>query len=260
MNIFKHSGAVGDLIYALPTIKALGGGILYLSCEDSDFLDMQEKYPVGKYPIKITKIDGTRTAFSQKTVDDLYPLLIKQDYLVDVKLWEGQKYTHDMNEWRVKGKKGNLCIRQAEVWQVKVAWHRKWLHAKSHRIAPYIFARSPRHRNLKFPWKTILDAHASEAVFVGLPKEHENFEKKVGKIPYFPTANFLELAEIIAGCDLFIGNQSAPYAIAEALKANTLQETSLQVPDCIFPRVNAQYYQDKIYSFQHLAKNNILLL
>lgn len=27
---FKHSGDLGDIIFALPAVRALGGGILYL--------------------------------------------------------------------------------------------------------------------------------------------------------------------------------------------------------------------------------------
>ena len=30
MKTFKHSGDMGDIIFSLPTIRALGGGVLYL--------------------------------------------------------------------------------------------------------------------------------------------------------------------------------------------------------------------------------------
>ena len=31
IKTFKHSGNLGDIVYSLPTIIALGGGILYLN-------------------------------------------------------------------------------------------------------------------------------------------------------------------------------------------------------------------------------------
>ena len=34
MNNFYHSGATGDVIYAMPTIKALGGGIFNVQLPD----------------------------------------------------------------------------------------------------------------------------------------------------------------------------------------------------------------------------------
>jgi len=34
MNSFYHGGATGDVIYSMPTIKALGGGIFYVSLPD----------------------------------------------------------------------------------------------------------------------------------------------------------------------------------------------------------------------------------
>ena len=48
MNNFYHSGATGDVIYSLPTIKALGGGIFNVQLPDQlqdtilPFLESQE--------------------------------------------------------------------------------------------------------------------------------------------------------------------------------------------------------------------------
>jgi hypothetical protein len=51
----------------------------------------------------------------------------------------------------------------------------------------------------------------------------------------------LELAHLIAGSSLFIGNQSVSMTIAEGLKHPRIQEACLWLPDCIYPGVNAQY-------------------
>jgi len=61
---------------------------------------------------------------------------------------------------------------------------------------------------------------------VGMEHEAYRLMGKCGRdIKYVPTANFLELAQIISGCDVFIGNQSSPFALAEGMKKNRIQET-----------------------------------
>jgi SAM-dependent methyltransferase len=103
---------------------------------------------------------------------------------------------------------------------------------------PVLIHRSPRWQNPVFPWRKVLDLHGSRCIFVGLPSEHEAFVKEFGPVPFRPTKNFLELARLIAGCELYIGNQSAPYAIAEAMKHNAVLEVWPEGPNCIFYREN----------------------
>ena len=68
-------------------------------------------------------------------------------------------------------------------------------------------------------------------LFVGLRTEYELFIKKFGKIEYVSTKD-LKVAELITACDLFIGNQSAPLAIAEGLKKPTVVEICCYAADC----------------------------
>ena len=68
-------------------------------------------------------------------------------------------------------------------------------------------------------------------------KKYENTKEVI----YTPTKNFLEVAQLIAGSKLFIGNQSAPYAVAEGLKHNSILEVTLPSPDCIYERDNGRY-------------------
>lgn len=93
-------------------------------------------------------------------------------------------------------------------------------------------------------------------VFIGLESEWKDFIKlyqpKALQVWFFKPENLLEAAEIIAGSELFIGNQSCCYAIAEGLKHNTVQETDIRCPDCIFTRANAQYVPGDTYSLPDL--------
>jgi hypothetical protein len=65
-------------------------------------------------------------------------------------------------------------------------------------------------------------------------------------VPYYPVKNFKELADVIAGADLFMGNQSAAYSIAMGLGKSSVLETikikPLQNNECYFPRDNCQYF------------------
>ena len=63
------------------------------------------------------------------------------------------------------------------------------------------------------------DGVDTQSVFVGLPQEHEEFKKLTGwNIDYYPTKNMLELAQVIAGCEQFMGNQSVALSIAQGLR------------------------------------------
>jgi hypothetical protein len=54
------------------------------------------------------------------------------------------------------------------------------------------------------------------------------------------------MADIIAGADLFMGNQSAAYSIAMGLGKASVLETIKIKPlannECYFPRDNCQYF------------------
>jgi len=79
-----------------------------------------------------------------------------------------------------------------------------------------------------------------EAVFVGLPNEYVAFQQQIGwNIPYQETRTQLELAQIIAGAKMFIGNQSQALALSIGLGVHTFCEIRRDLPlernECYFP-------------------------
>ena len=46
-----------------------------------------------------------------------------------------------------------------------------------------------------------------------------------------PVTDFLEMAIIVNSCKLFIGNQSFPFALAEAMKVKRLLEVYYKAPN-----------------------------
>lgn len=104
-----------------------------------------------------------------------------------------------------------------------------------------VINRTTRYRNAFFPWKRIVEHYGDLLLFVGVQPEHEEFCRTYGNVEFRPTKTLLELAEVIEGAELFIGNQSVANAIAEGLKKRMIQEVSHDLPDCIFKRDSAQH-------------------
>ena len=92
-----------------------------------------------------------------------------------------------------------------------------------------VVARSSRYRSPKIDYGFL--QKYPKIVFVGLPDEYENMKPVIPNMAYQPVADFLELASVIAGSKLFIGNQSFPFALAEALKVKRVLEVYYQSPN-----------------------------
>lgn len=225
MNYF-HSGDLGDVLYALPAIRALGKGDLYLNSRP--------------WTAKMTP----------ERVAVLRPLLEAQDYIGKVVHGDAPKneYAVNFSTFRNGGLFYGVTLMELQSdWVDANAKPEPWL-----KIAPSAKARgrivchrSPRYHNPYFRWDEIGKKFGTQMLFVGLPNEVEEL-RRVTKIhaEYAITHDYLELAKLIAGADLFIGNQSSPMALAIGLGVPFIQETCLWTPDCLYPRKNGFYCYD----------------
>jgi hypothetical protein len=222
---FFHSGDLGDVIYSLPVIKAMGGGRLFL--HDEPGVETMHRMSVER-----VKLIG--------------PLLVKQPYIQGVAplFPSGNTHVVNLNLFRQAGLDFvNIWLPevQALTWGLSpdIAKER-WLHVNVHPnryVSPVIFSRSQRYRNTEFKWPSVIAKYGKYAVFIGTPEEHAAFNTEYGcSIDYYHTPTLLDAAEIIASCDLFVGNQSAPLAIAEGLKKRIICEVCPRCPNCISPR------------------------
>jgi hypothetical protein len=116
-----------------------------------------------------------------------------------------------------------------------------WLSVEANKVAPIIINRASRWPGWHFPWREIVRHFYDEIAFIGLPEEHAAFQKEFGKVFYLPCADLLEAAEIIAGADLFVGNQSACNAIANGLGKRIVLEVCNYAPDC-FLRKDTSFF------------------
>lgn len=222
---YAMSGDLGDIIYSLRTCHQLN--------------DPDSTYYLVDRPF--TK------PWNKARIDALVPLMEAQPYLGRVVYQEPQeKLTHDFIDFRRGALTYSISLADIHAtWVgVKLNPYTPWLKVKPSREfnGKVIVHKSPRYANPKFPWKALADKYGDRMVAVGVEDELHVLTTALGRnIPFRPTTSYLELAELIAGCELFIGNQSSPCAIALGLGVPTVQETCLRQPDCIFPGANAYY-------------------
>jgi hypothetical protein len=252
-KIFKHSGTLGDLIYSLYMVKKMGGGYFDVAIENIE--NCVEKY--GYRPEHIDPQHKGR--FTVKDFEMMLPLLRKQSYIETVRQWhQGDPEPDvDLDEFRrvlYRSFEGNILQAYHLAFDMPFTmqdYDTPWLEADVITEAPVVITRSMRYRppNGEDGWKNIIDTGMIEgnSVFVGIATEHEDFEKTFGiKVPFRPVNDFLELASIINGADLFVGNQGFAYSMAIGLGKSTVLEINKLVPmqhsECFFPRTNCQYF------------------
>jgi hypothetical protein len=220
---FLHSGDLGDAIYALPSVKALGGG-------DVSF--------ASKPWTRTRWEDGVLLALIQR-------LFEAQPYVNSVRLYTGEPLDIDFSTFRNGGYKlGDTIIERQRRWVgAKLGpLDTGWLsNIEAKRLAPIIINRATRWTGFDFPWKELVNQLGKQMLFIGLPEEHWFFCGEYGNVAYYNCADLYEVACVINGSKLFIGSQSAPLAIANGLGHATVVEVCPYAPDCFLKRPNAFY-------------------
>lgn len=234
-KIFHHSGDFGDIIYSLPTIAALGGGMLYVSPQVT--------------PMRV------RAAPTQLSTDSITSLLQHQECVWSTVFTELKPAStdYDLNQFRRyysehRYERGmSILTMIGRTFGVDVDGRCPWLWIPDPPIPqtkPIVVARSERYHNDFFPWRRLVDQHGADMLFVGTAKEYDVFSKMFGVIGYMPTKTLLDLANVIQQSRVFIGNQSAPLAIALGLGKNVIVEQWPGDPNTQLPRENAIYCED----------------
>ena len=223
----------GDVVYLLPMIKAMGGGNVLFSTTNRE--DATTKW--------------------EDRLNLLKPLLLSQSYVGVVKYHEGEK-----KDWPIEGEfaKTHCSSREEQVFvpyghlMLKNhdlsldTFNDQWLEVDSadHGF-DIIISRTPRYITSHYHMSELLALfNDRKAAFVGVEEEWHIFCQTMAKIPFVKTDNLLQLAQVIKGAKLFIGNQSCALAIAEGLKQTIVQETCRWCPNCCFNREGFYSYHD----------------
>lgn len=221
---FAHSGGLGDIVYAIPTIQALGGGHLYIKTgSPCAYPDNWEHMGGG---IKVT----------ETMAEAMLPFLEVQAGITGCSIHRGEEITYDLDCFRNKRRlgRGHLAQHHLDAFGVNADLTKPWLRVtpdESYREVVVI------NRTSRYHAKGITgDSYAffceSKPLFIGNEDEYRALKRHVPSLAYEPTPSLQRAAEIIAGCKLFVGCQSCCYAIAEGLKANRVLEVCERTPNC----------------------------
>ena len=215
MTRLFHSGDLGDIAYAMPIFRALGPCEVWI--DDRPWT---------------AKIVGQR-------FEIIKPLLEAQAYVSGVQCGTPQSPHLDVSTFRDGGHPfgERLTDLQARWLKVDIS-HDPWISVDPLEVSAgrVVVHRSPRYANPFFPWRKVAAHYGDALLAVGSPQEASALSESCGrKIEYLPTRDFLQLAGVVAGAELFIGNQSSPCAVAVGLGVPYVQETCLWTPDCLFP-------------------------
>lgn len=215
---YRSAGDRGDTIFSLPVIRHYGRGTLYLEAANY-----------------------TRERLTPDNWCGLDKIIKAQSYVEDVREWRGDAVDVNLNDFRAlmfpqvrRGfhKDRHLCdwIAMASNLPTSIK-DEPWLKIEPKPIAPVVISRSgpgrPPHavyHGKDFPWGQVLAKYGRDAVFVGTELEHEVFQAVFGNVAWYKTPSLFEVAQVIAGAKLFVGNQSAPHAIAQSLGVATVLE------------------------------------
>ena len=252
MLSYSQSGNLGDLIYSLSVVNKKGMGDFYIKLRNIP--NVITHYKNG--PVPPEYVDK----LSDNDFQCLKPLLEVQSYINSVSVYQNQNIDVDLDEFRGvihRTVTGNFLKAFYTTHQIPFTDEdliKPWLTVpKPKRIAKFVIARSPRWRSssptTNTTWMELIENNKilDDVVFVGLPEEHIDFEKTFNiKLSYYKCKDFLDLAQVIDGCEVFLGNQTFTYGIAQGLGKNTVLETfsarALDVNECFFARQGCYYF------------------
>jgi hypothetical protein len=226
---FKHSGNAGDLIYALPSMYAIA--------------KHQPFHIHLNAGVKITYAKNFyhhpgNVMLNEHTIQLLQPLLLYQQQIKSCSLYNNQLIDVDLDVFRkypLFNGMGNIARWYFYVFGIQADLSVSWLQAPKNKEFEnnIVISRSLRYRN---PWTDFgfLEKYPS-LIFLGLPEEYADMKAMLPQLVHFKVKDFLEMAIVINSCKLFIGNQSFPFSMAEALKVKRVLEV------CYFsPNVNVE--------------------
>jgi hypothetical protein len=232
VNTFRHSGKLGDIIYSLPAVRALGGGVFYVD----HITGYMAKPPLG--------IETARM---------MVDLLETQKYIHRAALYRKESVTYDLDRFREKAvpvhffngmnaetdKLTELIwggfareLRQRFVPKIEIDllqfhWESVGLPGKPDPHVPWmtgipkkpvseiVICRTGRYSGA-FDWSGVR-RYAHRSVFLGHKEEWQAFRDAHFEIPFYKASSLLDFAQVVAGAKLYIGNQSFGLALADAM-------------------------------------------
>lgn len=209
MRTAAVTGGIGDIVYGIPIMRALGIGLLYI--KENFYPDGSSMYSVMKRLLMSQGIDCLPTTGG-------LPFSI-----FDPKL----EFDIDLDEWRVRPGRNRIhIIRNMAIHygcpEVLKNWNASFLRNFNVKSAGYnLVFLSPRWRdNSKVNWLRVRDRFQlwdTDTFFIGLPEDHSLFCSNYGYIQHYKTPDIMDMAHAICRCRCLLTNQSVALTLAQGL-------------------------------------------
>lgn len=241
---FKHSGHMGDLIYALPIIKEIAKT---KKCN----LFIRVNYSPSKKPYY--KHPSGNVLISQRMYNMAVPLLEKQEYISKVSTWENEPIDVDLDLFRSFPFNNTF---HSVRWYYHITGHFPDMTIPSlqvNTIEKYkdtiVVVRTFRGRNPLVNYLFL--NNYKNILFLGTNEEYIDFKNEVPNAEFYDVNNFLELAQIMKSAKFVITNQTFAFALSDCLKTDRILEANPFIP-AVFP-VGGNgvdfYFQDQFEKF-----------
>lgn len=208
---FISSGMMGDFIHVLSVVKNIcerENAVANIYLTDNISLYGYDRWRYG----------------AEKAKEDLWDLVVSQNYINEFKVFNGV-FGGDfinLNSFR------NGLMPPFKTWtrvlastfDMQMLHEYKWMNVNAGKGEKVVIHSSNRRENPNFDWDFLhRSLMGEEKVFVTFSEEEfESFPlSKYGRIKLKLVSTMLQMAEEIASSKYFIGNQSAPFALASAL-------------------------------------------
>jgi hypothetical protein len=225
---FSHSGKLGDILFSLCFIKAMGGGKLYIH--------------LGQY-------------IGEEEYQFIEPLISAQPYITGVERWTNQHMDYNLDNFRHVM---NSTHTRTTCESFFVAFDKPvpenfntepWLEVpqetNSGKIIVNRVERGLHGRDVYNPeFLNLVKENQDKCCFVGMVSEYESFKNIFNlDIEHIKVENALEMAKVIKSSEKCIMNHSMPLVIAEGLKKTIYLEIRHDAgrTDCMFDRQNLYY-------------------
>jgi hypothetical protein len=224
-----HSGNAGDIIYSLPTIKKIFE-LTHRKC--NYLLRIDQPHNIGEqydHPLGGVMLNKEIAAMLQ-------PLLVAQPYIESCDIFINQTIDINLDNFRKIGlmlDRGDISRWCGYITGVVPDVYKPWLEVEpdDRYNKAIVINRSSRYRNPNLDYAFL--RRYGQIYFIGIRSEYDDIKAFIPNIKWIEVDHFLQLAQIIRGCDVFIGNQSFPFSVAEALKVPRVLEMCVFTPNVI---------------------------
>lgn len=231
---FSHSGHLGDIIYSIPTMLVLSEGRkinLYLEINMPNLnFTKRMKHPNGNVML------------TEKSIELIAPLLLEQGAFNKCEILVNQNINYDLTLFRkfpFDYRMGSIARWYFLCYGISFDLSNNWLNVTPNKSYSdsIVIARSTRYNTPGITY-SFLNKY-NNIYFIGTEEEFLEMKKQINNIEIIKITNFLEMAQVISGCKMFIGNQSFPFSIAEALKTKRVLEVFPHCPNVIVEGADA---------------------